>query len=140
MKVEIKRVNSAVHFEARNENGNAVYVDGSEAVGGEGKGMRPMQLLLVSVASCSAIDLVEILNKQRQPLKDLHVSVNGERPQEGHPRPYKSIDVQFTLFGDLDRSKVARAVKLAVEDYCSARATLADNVTITHSFEIKPAG
>ncbi len=137
MKVDIKRLNDAVHFEARNSNGNTVYIDGDEGVGGVGKGMRPMHLMLVSVASCSAIDVVDILRKQRQPLKDLQISVNGERPEEGYPRPFKAIDIHFTLVGDLDKSKTARAVKLAVEDYCSARATLSEEVTVTHSFKIK---
>ncbi|SMO82049.1 OsmC family protein [Fodinibius sediminis] len=139
MNIEITQVNDAVHFEARNGAGNSVHVDGAEAVGGEGKGMRPMELMLVSVASCSAIDVVEILKKQRQPLQNLRISVSGERPESGAPRPYTSIALHFTLFGDLAQSKVARAVKLAVEDYCSARATLSDDVKVSHSFEIKSA-
>lgn len=137
MNIEVKRVNETVHFEAKNNAGSTVEVDGAEAIGGEGKGMRPMELMLVSVASCSAIDVVEILKKQRQALKDLHISVSGERPESGAPRPYTSIALHFTLFGELEESKVARAIKLAVEDYCSARATLSKDVKISHSFEIK---
>ncbi|MGM0545407.1 MAG: OsmC family protein [Bacteroidota bacterium] len=137
MNIEITRVNDAVHFKAQNNAGNTVHIDGAEAVGGEGKGMRPMELMLVSVASCSAVDVVEILKKQRQPLKNIQISVSGERPESGAPRPYKSIDLHFTLYGNLEESKVARAIKLAVEDYCSARATLSDDVEISHSFEIK---
>lgn len=137
MNIEITRVNDAVHFKAQNNAGNTVHTDGAEAVGGEGKGMRPMELMLVSVASCSAVDVVEILKKQRQPLKNIQISVSGERPESGAPRPYKSIDLHFTLHGNLEESKVARAIKLAVEDYCSARATLSDDVEISHSFEIK---
>lgn len=137
MNIEIRQVNDAVHFEARNKTDNVVHIDGAESVGGEGKGMRPMELMLLSVASCSAIDVVEILRKKRQPLKYLRISVNGERPESGTPRPYKSIHIHFTLFGDLEKSKVERAIKLTVEDYCSARATLSDNVKVTHGFEIK---
>lgn len=137
MNIEIRQVNDAVHFEARNDAGNRVHIDGAESIGGEEKGMRPMELMLVSVASCSAIDVVEILKKQRQPLKDLRISVSGERPESGAPRPYKSINIHFTLFGELEEAKVARAVKLAVEDYCSARATLSDDIEVTHSFELK---
>lgn len=139
MEIEVNRVNDAVLFEAENSSGNTARVEGSEAVGGEGKGMRPMQLLLASLAGCSAIDVVEILKKQRQPLDDLKISISGERPKEGHPRPFTSIDIHFRLYGDLNETKVARAVKLAVEDYCSVRATLADTVSVNHSFEINPA-
>lgn len=137
MNIEVRQVNDAVHFEARNDAENIVHIDGAESVGGEGKGMRPMELMLVSVASCSAIDVVEILRKQRQPLKDLQISVSGERPESGSPRPYKSIHIHFVLFGDLEDSKVDRAIKLAVEDYCSARATLSDSVEVTYDFAIK---
>jgi putative redox protein len=81
--------------------------------------------------------VVEILKKQRQPLDDLHISVNGKRPDSGSPTPFTSISIHFTLYGDLDSNKAGRAVKLAVDDYCSARASLADSVDVSHSFEIK---
>ncbi|MDZ7680280.1 MAG: OsmC family protein [Fodinibius sp.] len=139
MEVELRRINNAVHFEGKNPDGNIVNIDGASAVGGEGNGMRPMQLMLVSVASCSAIDVVEILKKQRQPLKDINISVRGERSDNAGPTPFESIDIHFTLTGELTQSKVARAVKLAVEDYCSAKATLSDSVDVSHSFEIKSA-
>lgn len=137
MNIKLHRVNDAVHFESRNSFGNTVHTGGGKNVGGAGKGMRPMELLLVSIASCSAIDVVEILKKQRQPLEDLHISVEGERPESRAPRPFTSIDIHFILFGNIETSKAARAIKLAAEDYCSARATLAADVSVTHSFEIK---
>lgn len=137
MKVELTRINDAVHFRAQTTDGNTVETDGAESVGGEGKGMRPMQLMLASIASCSGIDVVEILKKQRQKLQDLRIAIRGERATDSTPSPFTSIDIHFTLVGDLDKSKVARAVRLAVDEYCSARATLSEKVEVNHSFEIK---
>ncbi len=139
MKVELTRVNDAVHFKAETTDGKIVHTDGAESVGGEGKGMRPMQLMLVSIASCSGIDVVEILKKQRQKLENLYISVSGERATDSTPSPFTSINIHFTLFGDLDKPKVVRALRLAVDEYCSARATLSDEVEVNHSFEIKSA-
>jgi putative redox protein len=136
MKVQLRRINDAVHFEIKNEQGNTVEADGAPEIGGEGKGMRPMELLLASVASCSAIDVVEILKKQRQPLEDLMVDVKGTRPDDTTPSPFQSIALHFRLVGKLDKPKVARAIELAIEKYCSAVETLDPKVEITHSFEI----
>ena len=77
MKITLKRLNDAVHFEGSNEDGNTVHIDGSPAIGGEGKGLRPMQLLLVSLGPCSSMDVVCILKKMRQRREDIQVEVKG---------------------------------------------------------------
>jgi putative redox protein len=72
-------LNDAFHFSAENENGNAVQLDASTDIGGTNQGMRPMQMLLAAMGGCSAIDVINILKKQRQDLKDLKITVSGER-------------------------------------------------------------
>ncbi len=136
MNIHIRQVGDDIHFEARNERGNTVQIDGADV---EAEGMQPMELLLVSVATCSAIDLVQILKKQRQPLEDLRIEVSGERPEDTTPRPFKAITLNFKVFGELEDSKVARAVELSVEKYCSVAATLDRQIDITHQYDIKPA-
>jgi putative redox protein len=79
MKINVKRLNDNFHMEATNEEGNALQMDGSPDIGGEGKGMRPMQLLLAGIGGCSAIDVILILKKQKQVIESFEVEVEGER-------------------------------------------------------------
>ncbi len=132
MQITINRVNHYLHFEAANEAGNTVHIDG------ESQGMRPMQLLLTSVATCAAFDVVEILKKQRQTLHDIQIEVNGKRAEDQTPKPFTEIHIHFLLFGEVEPPKAERAVQLAVEKYCSVGASLHPDIAITHSFEIKP--
>ncbi|MGM0589498.1 MAG: OsmC family protein [Bacteroidota bacterium] len=136
MKVHLRRVNEAVHFEATNDRGNTVQIDGAEAIGGQNNGMRPMELMLASVASCSALDLVEILKKQRQPLEDIQIEIEGERPGGKAPTPFTAFRINFTLTGEIDQAKAARAVELSVEKYCSAIESLDPKIDIRYKFTI----
>ncbi len=132
MKVSLKRVGPAA-FEATAGSGGQAIIDGSPEIGGEGRGMRPMEALLTSLASCAAMDVVHILRKQKEPLEDLHIEVEGERA-DGTPTPFTTIHLTFTATGEgLTEKKVRRAVALSVEKYCSVGATLDPNVEVTHS-------
>lgn len=124
MKVTLTQVGPAA-FEAVGGSGGTLVVDGAPELGGEGRGMRPMELLLASVASCSAMDVVKILRQQRQPLDALRIEIVGERP-DSTPAPFRRMTLLFHAHGDVDEHKLRRAVSLAVEKYCSARATLGD--------------
>lgn len=123
-------------MEARNEQGNTVHIDGSPDIGGTNQGMRPMQLLLSAMGGCSSIDIINILKKQKQPLRDIKVTVTGERENDVVPSLFTEVHAHFKLYGDLDPDKVRKAVSLGVEKYCSVAKTLAYKATITHSFEI----
>lgn len=136
MKIEINRLNDGFHLEATNENGNSVHLDASPDIGGTNQGMRPMQLLLAGLGSCSAIDLILILKKQKQDLKDLKITVTGEREKDAVPSLFTEAHTHFRLFGKLDKDKVQKAVALAVEKYCSVAKTLEKTAKITYSFEI----
>ncbi len=139
MKIEIQRINNATLMEAVNEDGAKLIMDGSPDVGGVNGGLRPMQLLLAAAGGCSSIDVIEILKKQKQPLEDLHVSVEGGRDKNEIPSLFKKIHLHFTLKGNLDAEKVKRAVSLSMEKYCSVAKTLEKTAVITHSFEILPS-
>ncbi len=138
MEIQLKRLNDNIHFEASNSDGNTVHLDGAASVGGEGKGMRPMELLLTSVASCSVFDVVSILKKQRQPLEDIQVKATGDRAAEGDAKPFTALHFTFMLKGDIDRAKAERAVKLSVEKYCSVGASLDPNIPVTFATQIEP--
>lgn len=99
-------------------------------------GMKPSELLLVSLASCTAVDIVRILAKQRKGLVHLDVRIAGEQ-QEAPPWPFETIHMHFTLCGrDLTDRAVERAIELSETKYCSVAATLRAQVEITTSFEI----
>jgi len=136
VKIEINRLNDGFHMEATNEQGNTLYMDASPDIGGTNKGMRPMQVLLASLGGCSSIDVINILKKQRQNLKDVKVTITGEREKDSIPSLYTEAHVHFKLFGDLDADKVEKAVALSMEKYCSVTKTLEKTAKVTHSFEI----
>lgn len=135
VKIEIKRLNDAYHMEATNEEGATFQMDASPDMGGLNKGMRPMQVVLTALGGCSVIDVISILKKQKQDLKDIQVTVTGERENVA-PSPYTEANVHFRLYGKLDEEKVQKAVSLAVEKYCSVAESLKPQTKITHSFEI----
>lgn len=119
-----------VAFEATAANGGSLIIDGSQDIGGEGRGMRPTEVLLAALASCSAMDVVHILRKQRQPIEHLSIEIEGVR-KDAVPAPFKSAHLVFTVRGAVEEAKLQRAVSLAVEKYCSVRATLDPTVEIT---------
>lgn len=102
----------------------------------EWKGVKPSDLLLLSLASCSSYDVVLILSRQRQQLTNLYVSVDGKQASEA-PYQFTEIHQHYTVEGvNLDPDKVARAIQLSEEKYCSVAATIRGVATLTHSFEI----
>lgn len=137
MKVSLQRINNAVHFEASSELSDVkVNIDGSEAIGGEGKGVRPMELVLMALGSCSVFDLTTILQKQRQDIQDIQVEVAGERRDE-IPNVFTKIHISFSLKGNIDEIKAQKAAELAVKKYCSVHDMLAaGGIGITYSIKI----
>lgn len=136
MKIELNRLNDDFHMEASNEDGRTVHIDASPDIGGTNQGMRPMQLVLSALGGCSSIDIINILKKQKQPLRDFKVTVTGEREKDALPALFVEAHLHFKLFGDLDEEKVRRAIDLGVDKYCSVASTMSHRATITHSFEI----
>ena len=137
MKVTLTRINNAVLFEANNENGNRIKIDGTESVGGVGGGFRPMQLLLAGIGSCSAIDVVSFLKKMRQSLTDISVTITGERMEKVYPSVFTAIHLHYTLTGELSRKSVERALELGIRKYCSVAAMLEKTAEISYSYELK---
>ncbi len=134
VKIELSRVSDDFHLEAVNENGNILHIDASPDIGGTMKGMRPMQLLLAAMGGCSSIDIINILKKQKQKLKDIKITVTGEREKDAVPALYTEVHAHFKLYGNLDQDKVKKAVSLSVEKYCSVAKTLEATAKVTYSF------
>jgi putative redox protein len=138
MKIELNRLNDGFHLEAINEQGKTVHMDASPDIGGSNEGMRPMQLMLSALGGCSTIDVINILKKQKQPLRDIKITVTGEREKDAVPSLFVEAHLHFRLYGALDNDKVQRAVSLSVDKYCSVATTMAHKAKITYSFEILP--
>lgn len=125
------------HMEAKNEEGGKIRLDGSRNIGGLEGGISPMQLLLAGIGGCSAIDIIGILEKQKQNLEDLKVEVDGDRQKKDTYSEFTTIHLNFIFTGDLEAKKVERAINLSLDKYCSVSKTLEKTSEITHSYEIK---
>jgi len=122
--IELKRVHGDFGFEARDANGHTVRLDSSPESGGENFGIRPMQMLLMSLGGCSGIDIVSILKKQRQQVDGFNMHIEGEREQGKEPSLWKKVNIIFELTGNIDPEKAKRACELSLDKYCSVAATL----------------
>lgn len=135
MHIDIERVNNKVHLEAKNEQGIVVQMDGSPDIGGENLGARPMQLVLMALGGCTSMDMLSMLAKMREDVKDYKVSVNAERATE-HPMVFTKIHIHYVLTGNLKKENVEKAINLSMEKYCSVTHMLNKTAVITHSYEI----
>lgn len=136
MSVDLVRVDDAFHFEATGTAGVALHIDGATDIGGHNAGARPMEMLLMGLAGCSAIDVILILQKQKQVIEDFRMTAEGMREAGAVSAPFKSIHLTYKLKGVLDPDKVKRAIDLSMNKYCSATAQLRPSAEITYSFEI----
>ena len=125
-----------VSFSGKAESGHSVLMDGAPEVGGRNLGLRPMEMVLMGVGGCTALDVVMILKKSRQKIRDCKVEIKAERAKED-PKVFTSIHFHFMLTGcDLVSKKVERAIKLSAEKYCSASIMLGKTAIMSHDYEI----
>jgi putative redox protein len=122
--VELSRVQGDFGFEATDANGHTVRMDTSPEHGGHNFGVRPMQMLLMGLAGCSAIDVISILKKQKQEVVDYKMVVTGEREVGKEPSLWQDIIMEFHIYGNVDEDKAKRAAELSMNKYCSVSATL----------------
>src|SRR6186713_554619 len=124
-------------FVAESGSGHAVVLDASPDIGGRNLGARPMEMVLMGTGACSAIDVVHILRKARQPITGCVVELEADRASED-PKVFTRIHFRFVVTGHgLAPAQVERAVRLSKEKYCSATAMLAKTAQITTDFEIR---
>ena len=133
MKARIKFVEK-VTFLAESGTGHAMVIDGAPAEGGRNLGPRPMELLLMGLGACTAVDVVIILEKKREKLASLEVICSGERAAED-PRVWTKLDLLFRLRGRLQPESVRKAIALSEEKYCSVAAMLNKTAKISYAIE-----
>lgn len=137
MEIELNLLNQGVHFEAKNEFGNNVHIDGSPAVGGLGLGARPMELLIMGLGGCSGIDVLSILRKQKIEPTGFSVKISAEREKDAVPSLFTDIHVKFIFKAPMDEAKAQRAINLSMDKYCSVAKTLEKSAKITHELIIE---
>lgn len=139
MKVTLNRINDNYLFEAKGASGVPVLIDNktdepaSTGSVQRSKGASPMELLLMGVGGCSAIDVVSILKKQRQEITSYKMEVEGQRKEVREAKPFEAIHVTLYLEGKIDETKAVRAAQLSFEKYCSVSITMEASVKITYS-------
>mgnify|MGYP001950829233 CR=1 FL=1 len=136
MKAQIKWVDGAM-FLGESGSGHTIVMDGPAEAGGRNMGVRPMETVLIGLGGCASYDVVSILKKGRQDVRDVQTLLEAERA-EAEPKVFTRIHVKFVVTGkNLKEAQVKRAVELSAEKYCSASIMLGrGGVDITHDYEI----
>jgi len=113
-----------------------ITMDGPENFGGSDSGIRPKELILLSLAGCTGSDIVVILQKKKVKLDDFEMNITAEMADE-HPQVYTKINIESVFYGkDIQEKDVERAIELSQTKYCSVTHMLNKAVEITHSFKI----
>jgi putative redox protein len=126
-------------FVAESGTGHTFTMDGAEDVGGRDLGARPMEVLLMGMGGCTAIDVVSMLKKQRQDISGVEVAMTAERATD-YPKVYVDVKLVYTVRGrKLNKALVERAVTLSDEKYCSATAMFKKTAKVTHEIVLVEA-
>jgi len=125
-----------MQFVAESGSGHAIVVDASPEAGGHNSGARPMELLLMGLLGCTGMDVISILKKKRQPVRDLKIFATGEQAPD-HPHYFTKIHLEYVAYGNVEEAALARAIQLSEEKYCSASATLRGKAQITSSYRVE---
>ena len=138
VEVELERKNGDFLMEAINDKGNKILMDAGPEDGGQDGGFRPMQLLLAALGGCSSIDVIAILRKQREVLKDLKITITGEKQAGVAPSLFTKVHAHFKLYGAVNSERAEKAIALSINKYCSVAKTLEKTAVVSYSFEIIP--
>ncbi|NPV56890.1 MAG: OsmC family protein [Anaerolineae bacterium] len=127
---------NGMSFQGVSPTGFTVPLGTDAAFGGNNDGFKPMELMLISLAGCTGMDVISILMKKKQVVKMFRVNIEAQRGDE-HPKVFKSIVIEYVFGGEnLDAPAIERAVQLSEEKYCPAQAMLRHAVSISHKITI----
>ncbi len=126
-----------MRFVGHADSKHGIVMDAGDASGGEDTGIRPAELVLISVGGCTAMDVVFILRKMKVAFEDVEVVVNGQWSPE-HPKYWSRIELKYIVKGtNIPEEKVKKAIELSQEKYCSVSETLRRCVEVSHTYEIR---
>jgi len=122
----------------KGDTGHWVSMDAAPEVGGENGATRPLELVLIGLGGCAAMDVLSILAKKRVKLDDFEMELSADRAVE-HPKTLEDVQIKFVFYGEgVAEKDVARAIELSESKYCSVSAMLQKHTGVTTSFEIRP--
>ncbi len=134
------KLETGMRFNVETGSGHHILLDAAEHNGGQNAGPQPMEMLLVSLASCAAMDIISILRKKRQDITTYEVRVWGGRTEE-YPRVFVEMTLEHIFTGrNIHPQSVERAIQLTEERYCGASAMLGKTAKLTHTFRIIETG
>ncbi len=134
-KAYLKQV-KGITFAGKTDSNHWITVDGPENFSGRNAGIRPKELLLLSLAGCTASDVVSILQKKRVKLDDFEINISAKMTEE-HPKVFTKIDLEYVFYGqDIKAKDVERAIELSQTTYCGATAMLKKAMEINHTYKI----
>jgi putative redox protein len=124
-------------FQAETESGQQIWMDTKPEAGGEDKGPAPMELLLMALGGCTAMDVVLILKKKKAELMHFAIDVEGEKASQ-HPKYYTKINLNYIFEGiNLKEEDIRQAIELSMEKYCSISAILKEKAEISYRWDIR---
>jgi putative redox protein len=130
------KLEEGMRFVGTADTGFEVAMDAAESVGGDNSGPRPMELILIGLCGCTAMDVISILRKKRQEVTTLEVKAHAER-EDTHPKVFTDITLAYKVTGqNIDPKAVERSIQLSAERYCPAQAMLGQVVNISTNYEI----
>ena len=132
--------NGSRRFVAWDEAGHGIVMDAKAEYGGDGSGVRPVELVLYGLAGCTAMDVISILEKKRQVVTGLDIVVQGTPRTEEYPKIYERIEVEYVVTGvGVKPEAVARAIELSEEKYCSVKGMFGPQVEVVTSYRVVEA-
>ncbi len=135
MKTRVKWLDN-MSFVGESGSGHSIVMDGPPGFGGRNLGVRPMEMLLLGLGGCASFDVVSMLKKSKQDLIDCEVEITAERA-DTEPKVFTKIHLHFIISGNnLSDKRVARAIELSAEKYCSASIMLGKTARVTHDYKI----
>lgn len=130
------RLEQGMTFTGSADSGFTLQIGASPAVGGQNDGVRPMELLLIGLGGCTAMDVISILRKKNQEVSGFELELDADRAG-GHPNIFTEININYILRGNkIDPRAVERAIELSGTKYCSAQAMLEKSAQIRSTYEI----
>jgi putative redox protein len=132
MKVQLQQVDDQIQFQAQSESGYDFMVASADEL----EGVSPMEMVALGLGSCSSVDILNILEKQRQTVERYDVDVDAERATDEVPAVFTHLHVHYTVDGDVEPEKVRRAIELSLDKYCSVSRMLEKTAEISYAFTV----
>jgi putative redox protein len=127
---------NGLQFVGEASSGHAIVMDGDTGVGGHNTGLRPMELLLVSLGGCTGMDVISIMKKKQQDMTGFEININGQKA-ENHPKKFTDITIEYIVKGrGISEEALKKSIDLSMNKYCSIKAALEGTAKISFSYSI----